>query len=101
MATFAILATGPSMIQEVADYVRGKCKVIAVSDAYKLAPWADALVSNDRNWWDNHKDARQFAGKKFASVDLPGGVAALPRVGLFGGGRNSGLQGMRAAKLLG
>lgn len=101
MTTFAVLATGPSMSQEVADYVRGKCKVVAVSDAFKLAPWADALVSNDRNWWDNHKDARQFAGKKFASVDLPGGVAALPRVGLFGGGTNSGLQGMRAAKLLG
>jgi hypothetical protein len=89
------------MSQELADYVRGRCKVVAVSDAYKLAPWADALVSNDRNWWDCHKDARNFAGKKFASVALPGGVQALPREGVYGGGLNSGLQGMRVAKLLG
>jgi hypothetical protein len=101
MSTFAVLATGPSMSQEVADYVRGKCKVVAVSDAYKLAPWADALVSNDRNWWDNNKAAQKFAGRKFASVALPGGVEALPRVGVFGGGINSGLQAMRAAKILG
>lgn len=101
MTTFAVLATGPSMSQELADYVRGKCKVVAVSDAYKLAPWADALVSNDRNWWDNNIAARQFAGRRFASVALPGGVEALPRVGVFGGGLNSGLQGMRAAELLG
>lgn len=106
MSTFVVLATGPSMSQELADYVRqhheqGRCKTVAVSDSYRLAPWADALVSNDRNWWDCHRDARNFAGKKFASVALPGGVQALPREGTFGGGLNSGLQGLRVAKLLG
>jgi hypothetical protein len=101
MSTFAVLATGPSMSQELADYVRGKCKVVVVSDAIRLAPWADALVSNDRNWWETHKAAAKFAGPKFASVSLPGGVQALPRDGLFGNGLNSGLQGMRVAKLLG
>lgn len=101
MSTFAVLATGPSMSQELANYVRGKCKVIAVSDAYKLAPWADALVSNDRNWWEHNKAANKFAGRKFASVALPHGVEALPRVGVYGGGINSGLQGMRVAQILG
>lgn len=101
MTTFAVLATGPSMSQELADYVRGKCKVIAVSDAYRLAPWADALVSNDRNWWDHNKAAYKFAGRRFASVALPHGVEALPRVGVYGGGINSGLQGMRVAEKLG
>lgn len=101
MSTFVVLATGPSMSQELADYVRGKCKVVAVSDAYKLAPWADALVSNDRNWWDHNKPARQFAGPKFSSSALPGGIKGLPREGLFGSGLNSGLQGMRVAKIMG
>lgn len=60
----AILATGPSMSQAVADCVKGRCTVIAVSDAYRLAPWADVLVSQDRKWWLAHPEALQFAGRK-------------------------------------
>lgn len=64
---FAVLATGPSMSQAVADQVKG-LKVVAVSDAYKLAPWADALASTDGRWWNHHKDALSFKGLKFTAA---------------------------------
>lgn len=59
-----ILATGPSMSQAVADSARGFGTVIAVSDAYRLAPWADCLVSADTAWWKHHNP--DFAGPKFS-----------------------------------
>jgi hypothetical protein len=95
-----VLATGPSMSQALADYVRNKCRVIAVSDAYKLAPWADALVSNDSAWWREHKDAMKFAGRKFCGTSYQQ-LERLHADGNFTGGTNSGLQAMRAAQLMG
>jgi hypothetical protein len=100
MTTFAVLASGPSMSRQLADYVRGKCRVVAVSDAYRLAAWADALVSNDRNWWNVHPDAMKFAGQKFCG-GRSHGTQHLPFDPNFGSGVNSGLQGVRVAKLLG
>jgi len=96
MITCAVLATGPSMSQEIADSVRGKCKVVAVSDAYKLAPWADALVSNDYLWWKNHPKAFQFEGKKFCGM-MKKELTYLPPKVPFSAGCNSGLQGIRVA----
>lgn len=60
---YAVLASGESMNQALADSVRGKCKVLAVSDTYLLAPWADGLVSADAGWWRNKSP--QFDGKKY------------------------------------
>jgi hypothetical protein len=93
--TWAILATGPSMSQALADTVRGRCKVIAVSDAYKLAPWADVLVSNDRKWWDYHRP--QFDGLTFAGVE----VRDVEKFDDARSGENSGLLAMRVAVRLG
>lgn len=64
--TWVIIATGQSMNQKIADYVRGKCHVVAVSDAYRLAPWADHLVSSDGKWWMANPDAVLFEGGKYA-----------------------------------
>jgi hypothetical protein len=100
MTTFAVLGTGPSMSQELADLVRHQCRVIAVSNAYKLAPWADALVSNDRAWWQQHPDAYQFVGRKFAGCKLSG-TEYLMSEGIYRAGSNSGLQGLRVAAMLG
>lgn len=61
----AVLCTGPSLTQEDVDYCRGKATVIAVSDAYRLAPWADVLVSHDKQWWEAHPEAKAFPGPKF------------------------------------
>lgn len=82
------------MSKEVADSVRGRCKVIAVSDSYRLAPWADALVSSDRGWWRLHDP--EFAGRKFAGVPVNG----IDRIERFEGnvsGSNSGLIAIRVA----
>jgi hypothetical protein len=100
MTTFAVLGTGPSMSQELANLVRDKCRVVAVSDAYKLAPWAEALVSNDRSWWRQHPEAMKFAGRKFAGAKLSG-TEYLMATGIYRAGSNSGLQGLRVAEMLG
>jgi hypothetical protein len=100
MSTFAVLGTGPSMSQGLADLVRDKCRVVAVSDSYKLAPWADALVSNDRAWWKQHPEAMKFAGRKFAGAKLSG-TEYLMATGIYRAGSNSGLQGLRVAEMLG
>lgn len=97
MSTFAVLASGPSMSQAVADSVRGRCRVIAVSDSYRLAPWADALVSQDRSWWRVHAEgAMKFEGRKFTGSDFPD----VEKVQFEGGittGSNSGLLAMWVA----
>lgn len=97
---FAVLATGPSMSQSVADSVRGKCGVVAVSDAYRLAPWADAMASTDYAWWRAHPAALKFQGRKFAifpSFRQIEGVESLQE----NTATNSGLLGLMVAVKLG
>lgn len=112
------------MSREVADYVRGRCRVIAVSNQGidnringeihpALAPWADALIASDRRWWIENPHAVKFAGMKF-TVDPPGGcerfkhpdVISMKNGGavLFddrpthlGGGGNSGFHAVHLA----
>lgn len=99
-----VLATGESITSEQVEYVRhhhelGQCKVVAVSDAYLLAPWAECLVSNDSNWWRNHPSAMSFSGRKFCAAFFPG--TEKIKTDAFGHGINSGLQGCRVAQMLG
>ena len=49
--TVAILGGGPSLTQSQVDACRGRCRVIAVNNAYQLAPWADLLYFSDEVWW--------------------------------------------------
>lgn len=99
MNTFAILATGPSLTVEQVEIVRGRCGVIAVSDAYRLAPWADALASQDKAWWKHHPEALEFEGRKFIGVppDLIKGVEQADTTGLISSGTNSGLMACHVA----
>lgn len=53
----AVLATGESLTPARVDFIRGKARVIAVNDAYKLAPWADVFFAADSTWWDVHYPA--------------------------------------------
>lgn len=59
--TAVCIATGPSLTQEDVDYVRDKAKVIAISDALLLAPWADVAYSCDAKWWRH--PSKRFALK--------------------------------------
>src|SRR5262245_44079884 len=60
----AILATGPSMTQAVADSVAWFDLIVVVNDAFRLALWAHALAANDHAWWRRNPDSREFAGRK-------------------------------------
>lgn len=65
-ATVVCLATGPSLTAEDVDYCRGKARVIAINDAYTLAPWADVLHASDAKWWKWHHGVPTFTGPKYA-----------------------------------
>lgn len=69
-----VIATGPSLTQEDVDYVRGKCPVIVVNDAHRLAPWANVLYASDPAWWNYYKGVPEFTGLKIIR-DRHGGEA--------------------------
>jgi hypothetical protein len=99
--TWVVLATGQSLSQSIADRVRC-CNVVAVSDAYRLAPWADALASTDGKWWKAHLDeALKFKGLKFTAapsfVKLDESIERLA----VDCSTNSGLLGLMVAVKLG
>lgn len=100
MTTWAVLATGPSMSQAVADKVHGRCKVVVVSDAYRLEPWAAALASTDAAWWKANPEAMEFPGKKYGAFPSFRPVPGVERLDI-GSETNSGLLGMHVAHRLG
>jgi hypothetical protein len=96
-----ILATGPSMSQAVADSVRGRATVIAVSDAHRLAPWSDALVSTDARWWKAHPEALEFAGRKLGGMPDFAEIRGVERVHGVPSSTNSGLLACQVAVSMG
>lgn len=104
MASWVVLATGPSMSAQLADSLRGQ-NAIVVSNAYLLAPWADAMVSQDKAWWREHPDAFKFQGRKF-SCNAIDGVEQFNPTDMIGNpvistGTNSGLLGCCLAQWFG
>jgi hypothetical protein len=102
---WAILATGPSMSQSVADSLRGR-NVIVVSDAFRLAPWAYALVSQDWAWWIENEDSFNFEGmqissKKPVNSDDEYKLCRIHKVEGLSSAMNSGLLGCEVAKWFG
>ena len=62
-ATVVCIGGGPSLTAEQVEYCRGKARVIAINDAYKLAPWADVLYFCDDKWWMwHHKKLVEWQG---------------------------------------
>lgn len=98
---FAVLATGQSLSQAVADSVKDRCQVVAVSDAYRLAPWAEAMASCDAAWWRNNPAALEFGGRKFTSAPDFQGLSELERIQGVPSHTNSGLLGLMVAVQLG
>ena len=96
--SWVVLATGPSVTVSDVAYIKGRCKVAAVSDAFRLAPWADILVSHDRAWWEHNKDAKTFKGRRFCAQEIREAEQFKGHVHL---GRNSGLMAMCVARFLG
>lgn len=105
MVKWAILASGQSLTDDDVEYIRSARNdgrldgVIAVSDVGLLkAPWADALVSFDSNWWIAHPEALEFKGKKFSARGYRGTLKIdIQKNGVFSG-INSGLYAMFIAR---
>ena len=64
--TIVVLATGPSLTSADVEYCRGRARIIAINDAYRLAPFADALYACDVKWWKWHEGVPSFAGAKWS-----------------------------------
>lgn len=91
-------------------WCRGRAKVIAVNDAYRLAPWADVLYSSDTRWWEFYRGVPEFGGLKVGIQPLnpaaAWGVMVLRNTGDTGlemhpsglrTGRNSGAAAVNLA----
>ncbi len=70
--TVVCLATGPSLKQADVDYCRGKAVVVAVNDAWRLAPWSDVLYSSDQYWYPKHRWVPEFRGLKVWMPEIEG-----------------------------
>ncbi len=120
--TVAVLAPGPSLTGEDALACQAAADgVVAVSDAWSLAAWADVLYAADSDWWRYHDGVPGFPGLKLSIANPtrrtdhhPDGVGVLAFGGYDGlsldpgrlmagrrGGQNSGLQAVGLAYLLG
>lgn len=117
--TIACLATGPSLTPADVNAMRGRVDgVIAINNAFTLAPWADVLYACDAKWWRWHKEAKDFLGMKYAVSSSerlvtwtgPSNVQVLRNAGRHGlsldpsalkTGFNSGYQAINLAVHLG
>lgn len=114
--TVVCMATGPSLNQADADYVRARgARVIAVNFAVDVAPWADVLYSSDRQWWPRTKGVPSYTGMRYGVGSGTGkrnpfigvsGVKVLLNTGMTGletnptglrTGRNSGYAAINLA----
>jgi hypothetical protein len=86
--TIVCLGTGPSLTAADVAACLGRARVIAVNDAYRLAPWADVLYAADAKWWRWQKGASAFTGRKLTIEPQPD---AWPGLGVL---RNTGTEGL-------
>lgn len=54
--TVVCIGGGPSLTPEDLERIKGRARVIAVNDAYLVAPWADVCYFADARWWQWHTD---------------------------------------------
>ena len=69
--TGVIIGTGPSLTGEQVDYIAekraaGECRVFGVNNAYKIAPFLDAFLACNIEWWDFYADEAQFEQFRFS-----------------------------------
>lgn len=111
--TVAVLASGESMSAVVAEFVRWRCRTIAINNTWQLAPWADMLYAADASWWDKyHPYTRDFKGLKVSASaecgrypdvlkleysDAPGGDGFDPDPAFVRKGGNGGFQAIHIA----
>jgi hypothetical protein len=67
-----VAAPGPSLTPEVAQACRiarwfKQWRIMAVQDAYRRMPFADAMYGCDERWWKVHDGAREFKGERWTT----------------------------------
>jgi hypothetical protein len=111
--TIVCVGGGPSLTAADVEFCRDRAAVVAINDAYRLAPWAAVLYAADAKWWKHHEGAPSFAGLKYSlqrdAAQWPG-VQVLQNTGEAGieldprglkTGRNGGFQAVNVAVHLG
>lgn len=111
--TIVCLGTGPSLSLSDVEACNGLVPVIAINDAYTVAPWADVLYAADEAWWKAQKGAPSFPGMKVTiepQIQAWPGLQMLQNTGPAGieltptglrSGLNSGYQAINLAVHLG
>lgn len=111
--TVVCVASGPSLSREDIQYIKGKARVIAINDNYRLADFADILYGCDLKWWNWQEGVQEFTGLKMSQsveackkYDLRyiegrngGGLSTDPA--FIHTGSNSGFQAINIAFLKG
>lgn len=92
--TAACLGGGPSLTRGQADAVHGRCRVIAVNDAWRLAPDAEVLYACDWRWWRKHGGVPGFAGLKVTLSNSRGHLDEWPEIKVL---ENTGTEGLERA----
>ena len=121
-STIVIIAGGPSLTAQQVCTVwgtrkTGRCRVLAINDAYRIAPWADVMYFADGSvkWYGWHKDRPEFKAFRgmrltIEAADRAPGVHWLKNYGQQGlslipdgvmSGSNSGHQALNIAIHLG
>lgn len=94
MTCWAVLAPGPSASAELAEKVRD-LPLVAVGNAFQLAPWAQIIAASDAAWWRSFPTARALPGAKFCMATSP--HAERVRIDAIGAVVNSGVLGLECA----
>jgi hypothetical protein len=89
--TVVCIGGGPSLTSADVDAVRGRARVIAINDAYRLAPWADVLYAADAAWVEWHDGVPSFDGPKYS---IAGGIVPATTRPDWQVLRNTGLVGL-------
>jgi len=81
--TAVVVASGPSAKGVPLDLARGRARVIAINESWRLAPWADVLYAADHQWWQKGKGFPEFRGLRVAQGDAaPKMYRGIKQVGL-------------------
>lgn len=96
MSIWAVLATGQSLTREQVELcLAHELKLVAVSDAWRIAPEADILVGSDAAWWRHYPEAKTQGGIEYCAA-AEWDTCRVQRMGARFG-INSGLLGIMAA----
>ncbi len=90
-STIACLGGGPSLTQVQVDTLHGRARVIAVNDAWRLAPWVEVLYACDWRWWLKYVGVPDYSGLKVTLSNSRGHLDAHPDIQVL---ENTGTEGL-------